>query len=107
MVICVVIMIIMITSSKAMIRLDHHVSAGNLYGDVHALANAGVRVHHLVLRQEQALFVPPREVPGPDAHSVDYQDHCNDNLDSRYGDIDNSDGRNKFKNVLPVLLSSS
>ena len=65
----------MITNSKAMIRLDHHVSAGNLYGDVHALPDAGVCVHHLVLRQEQALFVPPREIPGPNAHSVDYQDH--------------------------------
>ena len=107
MVICVVIMIIMITSSKAMIRLDHHVSAGNLYGDVHALPNAGVRVHHLVLRQEQALFVPPREIPGPDAHSVDNQDHRKDYLDGDYGDVDNSDGHNQFKIVSPVLLASS
>ena len=34
----------------------------HLYGDVHALPNAGVGVHHLVLGQEQSLFVTPRQV---------------------------------------------
>ena len=51
--------------------------------------------------------MPPREIPGPDAHSVDYQDDRNDHLDGDYGDVDNSDGHNQFKFVSPVLLASS
>lgn len=51
--------------------------------------------------------MPPREIQGPDAHSVDNQDHRKDYLDGDYGDVDNSDGHNQFKFVSPVLLASS
>ena len=37
----------------------HH---NHLYRDVHALPYAGVGVHHLVLGQQQTLFVAPGQV---------------------------------------------
>ena len=57
------------------IRIKNH-----LYGDVHALPDAGVGVHHLVLGQEQTLLVTPRQVPWSDAHP-DNHDHYFDHID--------------------------
>ena len=49
----------------------------HLYCDVHPFPYTGVGVHHLVLWQQQTLFVPPRQIPRTDAHPV----YCGFNCD--------------------------
>ena len=61
---------IMISSASLCSHMIIGIMISHLYCDVHPFPYTGVGVHHLVLWQQQTLFVPPRQVPRTDAHPV-------------------------------------